>query len=130
MIFRRFGGRTLVCLLVLSSASVLAHADQPVASGGADAGSADAASKAKPPSKTECAPTCPPITVPGSRYNAATRYEHSLPEVNGTTITVTKKTSVVDLDHLPTVIDNNQRELFDQLPGIVITPGHDGTGAR
>ncbi len=118
--FGGFGGRTLVCLLMLSSASVLAQTDQPVASGDADAGSAGAAPQAKPPSKAECAPTCPAVIVPGSRYNAATRYEHSLPEVNGTTITVTKKTSVVDLDHLPTIIDNNQRQLFDQLPGIVI----------
>jgi Fe(3+) dicitrate transport protein len=116
----RFDGRRLACLLVLSSASVLAQADQPAASSDVDAGTAGAASNAKPPSKTVCAPSCPPVIVSGSRYHAATRYEHSLPEVNGTTITVTKKTSVVDLDHLPTVIDNNQRELFDQLPGIVI----------
>jgi Fe(3+) dicitrate transport protein len=53
-------------------------------------------------------------------FNRETRYAHSLPEVDGTTITVTKKTSVVKLDNLPTVIDNNQREVFDRLPGIVL----------
>jgi Fe(3+) dicitrate transport protein len=53
-------------------------------------------------------------------YNKATRYAHSLPEVDGTAITVTKKTSVVELDNQPTVIDNNQREIFDRLPGIVL----------
>ena len=36
------------------------------------------------------------------------------------TITVTKKTSVVQLTDVPTIIDNNQRELFDRLPGIVL----------
>ena len=53
-------------------------------------------------------------------FNRKTRYAHSLPEVNGPIITVTKKTTVVDLDAQPTIIDNNQRELFDRLPGIVL----------
>ena len=53
-------------------------------------------------------------------FNRETRYAHTLPEVDGTTITVTKKTSVVKLDNQPTVIDNNQREMFDRLPGIVL----------
>ena len=52
--------------------------------------------------------------------NRATRYAHSLPEVDGATITVTKKTSVVKLADQPTLIDNNQRELFDRLPGLVL----------
>jgi Fe(3+) dicitrate transport protein len=53
-------------------------------------------------------------------FNRETRYSHSLPEVDGATITVTKKTSVVKLDDQPTVIDNNQREIFNRLPGIVL----------
>jgi Fe(3+) dicitrate transport protein len=53
-------------------------------------------------------------------FNRETRYAHSLPEVDGATITVTKKTSVVKLDEQPGVIDNNQREIFDRLPGIVL----------
>jgi Fe(3+) dicitrate transport protein len=53
-------------------------------------------------------------------FNRETRYAHSLPEVDGPTITVTKKTSVVKLDEQPSVIDNNQREVFDRLPGIVL----------
>src|SRR5262249_16788974 len=53
-------------------------------------------------------------------FNRETRYSHSLPEVDGTTITVTKKTSVVKLDEQPTLIDNNQRELFNRLPGLVL----------
>jgi Fe(3+) dicitrate transport protein len=65
----------------------------------------------------------PEQTVEGKRpwdFNKKTRYAHSLPEVNGPTITVTKKTSVVDLDAQPVILDNNQRELFDRLPGIVL----------
>lgn len=65
----------------------------------------------------------PEQTVEGQRpwdFNKWTRYAHSLPEVTGSGITVTKKTSVVDLDAQPAIIDNNQRELFDRLPGIVL----------
>ena len=74
-------------------------------------------------------PTNPPLKPGGSQvliqsppwlYNAKTRYAHSLPEVDGPTITVTKKTTVVELDAQPTIIDNNQRELTDRLPGLVL----------
>ena len=62
------------------------------------------------------------VVVKGKRYlfNRETRYAHSLPEVDGPTITVTKKTSVVKLTDQPSVIDNNQREIFNRLPGIVL----------
>ncbi|MGH8337854.1 MAG: TonB-dependent receptor plug domain-containing protein, partial [Gammaproteobacteria bacterium] len=53
-------------------------------------------------------------------FNKRTRFAHALPEVDGPLITVTKKTSVVHLADQPTIIDNNQRELFDRLPGIVL----------
>lgn len=53
-------------------------------------------------------------------YNKQTREAHSLPEVDGPQITVTKKTSVELLDAQPTIIDNHERELFDRLPGIVL----------
>jgi len=64
----------------------------------------------------------PSVLVQGKRwlFNRETRYKHSLPEVDGATITVTKKTTVVKLDDQPTIIDNNQRELFDRLPGMVL----------
>jgi len=62
----------------------------------------------------------PQVLIEAARYSAATRYEHSLPEVDGPTITVTKKTTVVDLDHMPTIIDNNERQLFDRMPGVVM----------
>ena len=62
------------------------------------------------------------VLVRGKRwlFNSQTRYAHSLPEVDGPAITVTKKTSVIRLDAQPEVIDNNQRELFDRFPGIVL----------
>jgi Fe(3+) dicitrate transport protein len=68
------------------------------------------------------AATKPSVLVQAKRwlFNRETRYAHSLPEVDGATITVTKKTSVVKLDDQPTIIDNNQRELFDRLPGMVL----------
>lgn len=74
-------------------------------------------------------PTNPPAKSGGSQvliqappwlYNAKTRYAHTLPEVDGPIITVTKKTTVVELDAQPTIIDNNQRELTDRLPGLVL----------
>ncbi len=53
--------------------------------------------------------------------NSETRYKHTLPEVDGAMLTVTKKTSVVQLDDQPPVIDNNQREIFARLPGVFIS---------
>lgn len=54
-------------------------------------------------------------------FNSETRYSHLLPEVDGTAITVTKKNSVVKLDEQPTIVDNNQRELFARIPGVVLS---------
>ena len=53
-------------------------------------------------------------------FNRKTRYAHSMPEVPGPEITVTKKTTVVQLTDQPPIIDNHQRELFDRMPGIVL----------
>src|SRR5580693_4641749 len=72
----------------------------------------DDAPKASPatpesPAKPAKDKSLPQQTVEGKRpwdFNKKTRYQHSLPEVNGPTITVTKKTSVVDLDAQPAVI--------------------------
>lgn len=43
-----------------------------------------------------------------------------MPEVTGPEITVTRKTTVVQLADQPPIIDNHQRELFDRMPGIVL----------
>ena len=53
-------------------------------------------------------------------FNRATRYAHSMPEVSGPEITVTRKTTVVQLGNQPPIIDNHERELFDRMPGIVL----------
>ena len=53
-------------------------------------------------------------------FNRATRYAHSMPEVPGPAITVTRKTTVVQLADQPPIIDNHERELFDRMPGIVL----------
>ena len=53
-------------------------------------------------------------------FNRKTRYAHSMPEVPGPEITVTKKTTVVQLTDQPPIIDNHQRELFDRMPGVVL----------
>ncbi len=39
-------------------------------------------------------------------------------EVDGPLITVTKKTSITKLDSIPTIVDNNYRDLFAQTPGL------------
>src|SRR5690242_18627014 len=54
----------------------------------------------------------PGILVIGERKGSAPeKLDHILPEVDGTKITVTKKTTVTKLDLVPTIVDNNQREL-------------------
>ena len=53
-------------------------------------------------------------------FNARTRYAHSMPEISGTEITVTRDTSVVQLKQQPPIINNQPRQLFDQMPGLVL----------
>jgi Fe(3+) dicitrate transport protein len=60
------------------------------------------------------------IQAPPWLFNHATRYAHSMPEVSGPEITVTRKTTVVRLADQPPIIDNHERELFDRMPGIVL----------
>lgn len=54
--------------------------------------------------------------------------EGALPDVKGVHIYQGKKTSVAELDTLPPVANNNYREAFSLLPGLLIsempTPGH------
>lgn len=54
-------------------------------------------------------------------YNAETKSKHLLPEVDGKTITVTKKNSVSQLDDQPTNPDANLRQTFARLPGLLIS---------
>jgi len=64
----------------------------------------------------------PSIIVIGERKQSAPeKLDHIMPEVDGTKITVTKKTSVTKLDLLPTIVENNQRELFSRTPGLFVS---------
>ena len=49
------------------------------------------------------------------------KLNHIMREVSGTQITVTKKATVIKLDQQPTVINNNQQQLFSKAPGLLIT---------
>ena len=53
-------------------------------------------------------------------FNHRTRYAHSMPEISGTQITVTRKTTVVHLGALPPIVNNQPRQVFDQMPGLVL----------
>ena len=67
-------------------------------------------------------PSRAPIVVIGApREDFPAKLDHISPEVDGPKITVTKKTSVAKLDLQPTVIDNNQRQLFSHIPGLLVT---------
>ena len=64
----------------------------------------------------------PSIVVIGERQeNTPEKLDHIMPEVDGTQITVTKKTSVTKLDLLPTIVANNQRNLFSRTPGLFVS---------
>jgi Fe(3+) dicitrate transport protein len=64
----------------------------------------------------------PSIVVIGSRTGKTPeKLDHIMAEVDGAKITVTKKTSVTKLDLLPTIVDNNQRELFSRTPGLFVS---------
>ncbi|GAA4778603.1 hypothetical protein GCM10023219_28490 [Stakelama sediminis] len=53
--------------------------------------------------------------------DAPAKLDHIMSEVDGTKITVTKKTTVTKLNLQPTVIDNNQKQLFVRSPGLLVT---------
>ena len=92
-----------------SSALLTAAAIWPACAAAADAD--------QPPRHGE-----PNIVVIGTRVQGKPeKLDHILPEVDGTKITVTKKTSTTKLDLIPTVIDNNQRELFARTPGLFVS---------
>jgi Fe(3+) dicitrate transport protein len=73
-------------------------------------------------------PPQPAIVVIGElKENTPAKLEHILPEVDGTKVTVTKKTSVTKLDLVPTIVDDNQRELFARTPGLFVSEQQTGT---
>jgi Fe(3+) dicitrate transport protein len=55
------------------------------------------------------------------------KLDHIMKEVDGEKITVTKKTSITKLDNIPTVVDNNLRDLFAQTPGLFVSEQQTGS---
>lgn len=102
--------------LAVASASAGAYASESAPAPPDDDGGASVAEPRQPPVSKES------VLIRSKPWllNRETRYAHSLPEVDGPILNVTKKTSVVRLEDQPAVIDNNQREIFDRLPGIVL----------
>jgi Fe(3+) dicitrate transport protein len=62
----------------------------------------------------------PKVDVRARRPQDDTRpkLQYLMREVDGPLITVTKKTSITKVDNIPTVVDNNLRDLFAQTPGL------------
>ncbi|MEO5561531.1 MAG: TonB-dependent receptor [Dokdonella sp.] len=53
-----------------------------------------------------------------SQDDTRPKLQHIMREVDGALITVTKKTSITKVENIPTVVDNNLRDLFAQTPGL------------
>jgi Fe(3+) dicitrate transport protein len=53
-----------------------------------------------------------------SQDDTRPKLQHIMKEVDGPLITVTKKTSITKTDNIPTIVDNNLRDLFAQTPGL------------
>lgn len=110
----KVSSRALAALLAASGC--IAHA-QSSAAGAAAVGQAPRAAEQGKPRGAVVHPVL--IRAPWL-FNRRTRYAHSLPEISGTEITVTRKSTVVDLGSLPPIVDNQPRQLFDQMPGLVL----------
>ena len=53
-----------------------------------------------------------------SQDDTRPKLQYIMKEVDGPLITVTKKTTVTKIDNIPTIVDNNLRDLFAQTPGL------------
>lgn len=105
--------RTFVCLCCLASAYA-----RPAAAQAGDTAPVRHRAKQAP---SAASPKLNKVLVQAPYlFNRPTRYAHSMPEVVGPEITVTRKTTVVQLANQPPIIDNHERELFDRMPGIVL----------
>jgi Fe(3+) dicitrate transport protein len=76
----------------------------------AAAGSAAAAERATPVAR---------VDVHGHREDTRAKLEHIQKEVDGTKLTVTRKSSITRLDHVPTLVGQDPRELFARTPGVL-----------
>ncbi len=96
-------------LLPLAVALALASATAP----------AQQAASSATKSSTELAPV--DVHAESWRETLKAKLEHMLPEVDGTKITVTKKTTVTHLADQPTVIGNNLDQLLARSPGVQVS---------
>lgn len=112
--------KSIPAVLVCASAFLCSAAGaQGVSGDSASQAPADQSSPGQTSKKSDRLHTKVLIQAP-YLFNRPTRYSHSMPEVVGPEITVTKKTTVVNLTQQPPVIDNHEREIFDRMPGIVL----------
>jgi len=95
--------------VVLSLAAFAARAQQ----------SATDTPEATPRKATNLAPV--DVNSEAWRETLKAKLEHMLPEVDGTRITVTRKTTVTHLADQPTVIDNNLDQLLVRSPGVQVS---------
>ncbi len=61
------------------------------------------------------------VPTPTPQDDTWPKLKHIMKELSGTQVTVTKKATTIKLDQQPTVINNNQQELFSKAPGLLIT---------
>lgn len=107
MLISRHALLPLAVALVLTSAATRAQ----------DTATAGDTAANKPPTNLS------PVDVKAEawRETLKAKLQHMLPEVDGTKITVTKKTTVTHLDDQPTVINNNLDQLLARTPGIQVS---------
>ncbi len=121
--------KSISCAFVCASALMWAVAGAQSAPGGAASSArAPEAAGGKLPRQRHLRHLNKVVVQAPYLFNRATRYAHSMPEIAGPEITVTKKTTVVQLANQPPIIDNHERELFDRLPGIVLAEQQNPTG--
>ncbi|MDE1893742.1 MAG: TonB-dependent receptor [Xanthomonadaceae bacterium] len=106
--------------------SIPGHLLRPLAAALALAAAASRAQQATPPADAAAKP--PPTQLAPVAVNAEAwretlkaKLQHLLPEVDGTKITVTKKTTVTHLADQPTVIGNNLDQLLARSPGVQVS---------
>ncbi|HTH66789.1 MAG TPA: TonB-dependent receptor [Rhodanobacter sp.] len=109
--------------------SILRHALLPLAAAlsltasTALARPADQATISAPTNAAKPATSLAPVEVTAAswRDTMKAKLEHQMPEVDGTRITVTRKTTVTHLNQQPTVIGNNLDQLLARTPGIQVS---------
>jgi len=95
---------------LLITALILAHGLAPQAQVAAPA-----------PDATNAATRLPEVVVRGEAEYSETVHGPFLPPVQGTVINAGKKTSVLDLDELPRISNNNYRQALAKTPGLFLS---------